>query len=227
MAPVGLGVAVLVLFAAGSAVRDELGFSFSLEGLNDVRSWVAGLGWKGPAVFVGLVTFRAFLLLPSYVVLILGGLVFGALVGTLWGAIGLGCSALMQFAAARLLGDDWVRPRLGARHSALEERIRQLGPVPVFAVTALPAGPLTPVNIAAGLVGLAFWQFVIAVGAGAPIRAGLYSMLGVGVLSWDPWVSVLLGVGFVALFVLPLAHPRIRSWVFATGASNPAPDEKA
>jgi uncharacterized membrane protein YdjX (TVP38/TMEM64 family) len=211
--PVVLVLLGATAFAVGSQVHQQLGLSFSLEGLTDLRSWVDGLGWYGPAVFVGLVTFRIFLLLSSHVVLILGGLVFGALGGTLWGALGLVASALLQFVAARLLGDDWVRPRLDDRHAGLEDRVRRLGPAPVFAITAHPAGPQTPVNLVAGLVGLPFWEFAGAVALAAPLRAGAYAVLGTGILSWGVAASLAVGLGLVVLLFVPLLIPAVRSWV--------------
>ena len=111
-----------LLFVAGSELRARLGIEFSLEGLERLRAWILGLGWRGPLAFTLLVTFRGFLFIPSHVVLILGGVVFGPLGGTAWGALGLVLSALLQFGAARLLGDDWVQPRLGANGRAVEAR---------------------------------------------------------------------------------------------------------
>jgi uncharacterized membrane protein YdjX (TVP38/TMEM64 family) len=213
-------VVFLLLLAAASAlgweVREQLGFSFSVEGLEEMRSWVRGLGWLGPAVFVALVTFRFFLLVPSHVLLILGGLVFGALGGTFLGALGLIASALLQFIAARLFGADWVRPRLGDGHAVLEDRIRRLGPGPVWAITAHPAGPQTPVNLAAGLVGLPFWEFVLAVVLAAPLRAGAYSVLGIGISSWGLAASLAVGLGLVVLLFVPLLIPTVRSWILGT-----------
>jgi len=220
--PIVLALLVAAAFGLGSEVRGQLGFAFSVEGLTELREWVAGLGWLGPAVFVGLVTFRIFLLLPSHAVLILGGLAFGGIGGTLWGALGLVLSASWQFFSARLLGDDWVRPRLGEGHALLEDRIRRLGPAPVFAVTAHPAGPMTPMNLAAGLVGLPVWEFALAVALAAPLRAAAYAVLGTSILSWGPVASVVIGLGLLALVFVPLLHPAVRSWVLGTDRGAPA-----
>jgi uncharacterized membrane protein YdjX (TVP38/TMEM64 family) len=208
-----LGAVGLGLFFLGSSIRKELGFEFSLEGLAAVREWVEGLGWVGIAVFVGLVTFRSFLLLPSHVVLILGGLAFGALGGTLWGGLGLAGAALLWFGAARVMGDEWVRPRLGEKGRAIEERVRRAGPGVVWASTAHPAGPQTPVNLAAGLASMPFWEFALAILLSVPLRAALYSFLGASILSWGvgTFASVTLGLG--ALLLLPLAIPSVRVWV--------------
>jgi hypothetical protein len=41
--PVVLGLLLVVAFVLGSQVREQLGFSLSLEGLADLREWVEGL----------------------------------------------------------------------------------------------------------------------------------------------------------------------------------------
>ena len=217
--PVILVALLAIGFAFGSEVRDRLGFSLSLEGLADFRRWVAGLGWLGPMAFVALVTFRIFIGLSSHVVLILGGLAFGALGGTAWGSLGLLFSGLLQFFAARMLGDDWVRPRLGERYAALVDRIHRLGPAPIFVTAAHPAGPMTPVNLAAGFVGLPLWEFGLAVLLGALIRAGVFSVLGTAVLSFSPAESLAIGVGLTVVLLVPLLIPSVRNWVLGTEPS--------
>lgn len=204
---------VVGLFLAGSYVRAVLGFEFSIEGLATVREWVQGLGWLGATAYVGLVSFRMFLLLPSYLVLLLGGLAFGAAFGALWGALGLFLSSMLQFGLARLLADEWVRPRLGERGRALEERVRRAGPGIVWAMTAHPAGPLTPINLAAGLASMPFWEFALAIGLGAPLRAGAWALLGTSILSWGLLTSALLTITLGAVLLIPLAIPSVRHFV--------------
>jgi uncharacterized membrane protein YdjX (TVP38/TMEM64 family) len=207
-------LAVAAAFAIGSLVQDKIGFSFSLEGLKDFQQWVANLGWLAPVAFVTLVIFRLFIGLSSHVVLILGGLAFGALGGTVWGSIGLLLSALLLFFAARLLGDDWVRPRLGDRYASLGARIQRVGAGSIFAISAHPVGPLTPVNLAAGLVRFPVWEFTLAVALAAPIRAAAYSVLGTAILNLSLGDSLAIGAGLVGVFVLPLFIPSVRGWVF-------------
>ena len=217
----GLVALVAVAFAAGGNVRDSLGIPLSLEGLAELRAWIEGLGWRAPAVYVALVTFRLFLLLSSHLVLIVGGLAFGAVGGCLWGGLGLFLCAVMQYAAGRVLGEEWVRRKLGTRYEAVEDRVRRLGPAPVFAIMAHPAGPLTPMQLAAGAVGLPAWEYALATGLGAPLRAGVYAVLGTSILDGGPLASLAVGVGVLALIVLPLALPPVRRWVL--GGDRRAP----
>jgi uncharacterized membrane protein YdjX (TVP38/TMEM64 family) len=207
-------LAIAAAFMLGSKIQDQFGLSFSLEGLADFRQWVADLGWWGPAAFVTLVTFRLFIGLTSHVVLILGGLVFGALGGTVWGSLGLLASALLLYFAAHLLGEDWVRPRLGDRYANLGARIHRVGAGSIFAISAHPVGPLTPLNLAAGLVRFPVWEFTLAVALAVPIRAAVYSILGTAVLNLSLFESVAIGAALVGVFVLPLLIPSVRAWVF-------------
>ena len=211
-----------LLFVAGSELRARLGVEFSLEGLERLRAWILGLGWRGPLAFTLLVTFRGFLFIPSHVVLILGGVVYGPLGGTAWGALGLILSALLQFGAARVLGDDWVQPRLGANGRAVEARLRRFGPGAVFLFTAHPLGLQTPVNLGAGLVAMNAWRFALALGLAAPLRAGVYATLGTSVVQWGASTSLGLALAFGVLVLLPLASPAVRRRVL--GSSGKVPD---
>ena len=219
--PFALLVVLAAALFAGSEVREHFGADFSVAGLEALRDWTVGLGWLGPATFVAFVTFRHFLLLPSTIVLILGGLAFGVLGGILWGSLGLVLCSLGQFLAARILGEEWVRSRLLNRHEVFTARIRRLGPAPVFLSAAYPVGPMTPVNLAAGLVGLPTREFLLAVSAGAPVRAGICSALGTAILGWGPATLIQVGLGLFFLVSIPLLIPRFRNWLFGMAADSP------
>ena len=75
-----------VTFTAGWLVRDGLGIELSTHALQD---FVRGMGWKAPAIFLGLLTFRQFIFLPAIVILPVGGLCFGTTLGTILGATGI------------------------------------------------------------------------------------------------------------------------------------------
>ncbi len=91
--------------------------------------------------------------------------------------------------------------------------MRRLGPAPVFAITAHPAGPLTPMQLLAGVVGLPVWEYALAVALGAPLRSGVYAVLGTSILDWGPLASAAVAVGILVLIVVPLAIPAVRRWV--------------
>jgi len=207
-APLLLVALVAVLVVGGRAVRASLGIGLEP---GSIQSAVAALGWKGPALFVGLVTFRQFLLLPSALVLPAGGVVFGALEGTLLGALGILLSAALKYGLARTLGRDWLRARFGAAVDAFERHAEAAGPLVVGAVTAHPMGPMSPVYWGAGFAAVPPVGFLVAVALAAPVRAFAFSFFGSTLL--DPgtprfWVATFV---LLAVALLPLAHPGFRA----------------
>jgi uncharacterized membrane protein YdjX (TVP38/TMEM64 family) len=212
-------LAVLVaLFAVGRSVRGELGLEIEPQSLRD---WVQSLGVLAPAVYVGLVTFRQFLLIPSLLLLASGGLVFGAGLGTLLGGTGIVLSALLGFTLARTFGREWLRVRMAGRLDAVERHSESLGPLMVGLATAHPIGPMTPFHWGAGLSSVAWLPFVGVVLIAGPTRAFLLSSLGAALLEpssprfW--WTTGLL----LAIVVLPLLHPGLRRRLLTRSGPRP------
>ena len=205
--PLLLLVIVGTAFFLGFVVRGRIGIEFTPQSIFD---FVDSLGWKGPVIFVALVTFRQFLLLPSGLILPVGGLCFGAGLGTALGTAGILISASLKFSLARWLGRDWVRTQFGPRVEVLEQRVATAGPFVVGLVTAHPMGPMSPVHWAAGLSSIPALAFGLAVCVGGPVRAGAYSLVGSTLLDFgSPRFLVATGV-LAAVMLLPLAHPGIR-----------------
>jgi len=191
-------------------VRGEIGVELRADSLRD---WVQGLGLAAPAVYVGLVTFRQFLLLPSLLLLAAGGLVFGATLGTLLGGGGIVLSALLGFTLARTLGREWLRVRMNARLRAIERQSARIGPLVVGVATAHPLGPLTAVHWGAGLASVSFLAFFAVVLVGGPARAFLLSSFGASLVEPRSAQFWLASAALVAALLLPLAHPRVRAYL--------------
>ena len=207
------------LFLGGFVARKALGIELSAE---SIRGVVLALGWKAALAYVGMVTFRQFLFLPSAIVLPVGGLVFGMKLGTALGALGIIASAVLKYTIARLLGREWMRPYFGAAVDAFERRAAAAGPVVVGLVTAHPAGPMTPVYWGAGFAAVPVVSFLVAVVLTAPLRSFAYAFFGSTLL--DPgtprfWMAtVILAVAALA----PLAHRGFRERLLsAAGRAEP------
>lgn len=217
--PLVLVAMIAALFLGGQFVRSSMGIEISAEGLRDL---VLGLGWKAAAVFVGLVTFRQFLFLPSAVVLPVGGLVFGMELGTALGALGILASAVLKYSIARGLGREWLRPYFGAAVDAFEKHAAAAGPLLVGLVTAHPMGPMTPIYWGAGFAAVPAMTFLLTVAVTAPIRAFAYSFFGSTLLEPGTprfWIaSILLALAALA----PLAHPGIRARLMRAAGRGPS-----
>lgn len=207
---VGGATLVFLFLALAQALRERLGIELSAESL---QTWVAGYGWAAPAVFLAVVSFRPFLLLPSGLLLSVGGLCFGAALGTALGATGIACSSLMQFAIARGGGHDWVQARLGERARGLRHRIERAGPPAIGVLTAHPAGPLTWIAWIAGLSSVPLLGFAVAVLLGGTVRSFTYAVFGTTLADVHS-PEFLLGTGLLLLAgVLPLLHPKVFRWL--------------
>jgi uncharacterized membrane protein YdjX (TVP38/TMEM64 family) len=209
---------VVLAFVGGRLVRAEMELELSPE---SIRVFVAGYGWVGPLVFLLALTFRNFLLLPSMVILPAGGLVFGALAGTLLGTAGIALSGLIKFAIARGVVRDTLRDRFGAAMRGVERRIEAAGPLVVGAVTAHPAGPMSAFHWGAGFSSIALLPFCIALGAGGLVRAGAYSIFGATLLEPGTPRFYLASALLAALALAPLVHPGLRRRVLGRSDGEP------
>ena len=205
--PLLLFAIVATAFLLGFVVRQRIGIEYTPRSILD---FVDALGWKGPVIFLALVTFRSFLLLPSAMILPVGGLCFGAGLGTALGAAGIVISASFKFSLARWLGRGWVRAQFGPRVEVFEERVAAAGPFVVGLVTAHPMGPMTPVHWAAGLSSIPALAFVLSVCIGGPVRAGAYSFLGSTLLDFGSPRFVAAAAILAAVVLLPLLHRGTR-----------------
>lgn len=206
---------LVVAFLFGSGVQEQLGISFTIEGLEEFRLWVQGLGWGGPAVYILLCIFRLFIGLSSHLVLILGGLTFGIAGGMLWGSLGLVLSAMVLYFLARLLGTSWVERRFSDQYKVMLDRIQRFGAIAIFAVTAHPIGLLTPAHLVGGLVGMKVTHFLLAVALAAPIRTAPFVILGTAVLDLSGTQALAVtAVLLLVVFVVPLLSPKVREWVW-------------
>lgn len=208
------------LFYAGWYARSELGLEFSQESIAEL---VAGLGWRAWLVFLALVVFRSFLLLPSMVVLSAGGVVFGAALGSALNAVGILLSAILWYATARGAGRQWLTEWLGTRAQDFQRRAEVAGPFLVGVSTAHPTGPLTPFHLGSGLAGVPVAAFLLAVAIGAPVRAGTLAFFGSTLTDFGTPRFFVASAIVLLLGLLPLAHRRTRERIFGAFRS-PDPD---
>jgi uncharacterized membrane protein YdjX (TVP38/TMEM64 family) len=152
------------------------------------------------------------LLIPSAVLLTVGGACFGLILGTVYGALGLTLMGLLQFLLVQIAGAEALRARVPARFSgALLAARSWRGAATLAVVSAYPVGPQTPVQLAAALAGMGLVTFLASVGAGAMLRAGLFSWFGSSLIEGE---RGLLAAGLISVVIaLPFLHPRSRRFV--------------
>ena len=201
------GLVVALAVAGGLALRSHLGLELDPERL---REQVEALGPLAPVLFVAALSLRFVLLIPSALLLTVGGACFGVTLGTLYGALGLTLMGLLQFLMVQIAGAEALRARVPARfEGALRAARSWRGAATLAVISAYPVGPQTPVQLAAALAGMSLLTFLASVGAGAMLRAGLFSWFGSSLIDGE---QVLLTAGLIgAAVTLPLVHPRSRN----------------
>jgi uncharacterized membrane protein YdjX (TVP38/TMEM64 family) len=201
----------LALFALFAVLRHALGLELRPDA---IRASVDEMGVWAPLAFVAIVAFRVPLMVPSALILIAGGLVFGSVEGTLYGAAGLVLSALALFATSRWAGRDAIESRLPVRlRGALEIAGSRAGALFVAAGTAYPLSVISAYPLLAGVTGMAFPVFLLAVAAGSLGRAALYTYFGSSLAHAEPAQLLLAGGLVLVSLALPLLFPGSRAWL--------------
>ncbi len=216
---VKLAVATALVVAVCMGLRRMLGLEFDPDSLHRA---VEGMGVWAPLVYIGVVAFRVPLGLPSQLVLVGGGLVFGTAAGTLYGAIGIVLSALVFFLAARWAGRDALEARLPRRlRPVFEIAASPVGALFMALGTGYPLGPIAMYHLIGGVTGMPLPLFALAVAVGGAIRAATFTFFGSSLLAgeFDP---LLRATGVLILSALvPLAFARPRAWLLQAIRGRP------
>jgi uncharacterized membrane protein YdjX (TVP38/TMEM64 family) len=201
-----------IAVAAGFfALRRALGLELSPGSIRDA---VDRLGVWGPLAFIAIVALRIPLMVPSAVVLIGGGVLFGSVEGTIYGATGLLISAIAAFLGSRWAGRDAVEARTPARMRHLFDLAgSRVGALVVALGTAYPVSVITSFHLVAGVTSMSLPVFAIAAGTGSLGRAALYTYFGSRLVDAGPLDLLGIGALFAAALLVPLAFPVPRAWL--------------
>jgi uncharacterized membrane protein YdjX (TVP38/TMEM64 family) len=190
---------LLVGLAAAYWFHFRSGIEWSVDSLRDA---IESAGVVGPIVFASLVALRPFLLLPSWVFLVAGGILFGTLWGTLWSSLGTLAGALWVYGVARGLARDAVEQRLSGAIERVDGYIGRHGAVWLAAYTAMPATPMTPAFAAVGLSSLRPLPFALAAFFNDTATTEIYTFFAASVVTGDTRqilvASALLAVALLA-----------------------------
>ncbi|WP_270179148.1 TVP38/TMEM64 family protein [Alkalihalobacillus sp. CinArs1] len=105
---------------------------------SQIRSWISSFGLYAPVIFLIACIGRPFILFPTSVLSIAGGLVFGPYIGTLLAVVGGSTGALLFFLAARKLGFKALPEALRKRGEKLEKGLSEQGFAYVLLLRLVP-----------------------------------------------------------------------------------------
>jgi uncharacterized membrane protein YdjX (TVP38/TMEM64 family) len=192
-------VMLVGLFAAALAVALSTDV-FDRITPHGVHDWVHRAGVWAPLLYLAGFLLRPLTMVPLTLWLLVGGLAFGWLSGTLYALVGVNLGAAGVFLGARFLGRDVVERLLG-RSRPRAEAPRRWGARLVFSLQLFPFMPHDLLNAAAGWSKIPYRRFLIGSSLGTLPFVVLYTYAG----------SVLMApgsgrffVGFAALAALSI-----------------------
>ena len=151
-------IMLLVLIAGITAVvvyRDQL----SAEAL---QQWLTDAGPAAPLLFMLIYAIGTIFFLPGSLLTLLGGALFGPVLGTFYNLTAATIGAMLSFLIARYLASDWVANKTAGRMKQLITGVESEGWRFVAFVRLVPLFPFNLLNYALGLTRISFTQYSIA-----------------------------------------------------------------
>lgn len=225
------------MFAAGIVAffAFDLEQYFSLEFIKSQQAeldrWYRANPALTIAVYFAIYVAVTGLSLPGATVMTLvGGALFGVVVGTIVVSFASSVGATISFLASRFLFRDLVRRRFGDRLKAIDAGVAKDGAFYLFVLRLLPPIPFFAINLAMGLVPIRTWTFYWVSQVGMLAGTIVYVNAGTQIARIENVKGLLspgLILAFAALGVLPFVARRCmtpckRTRSMRTGRSPPA-----
>jgi len=126
-----------------------------------IISWVNKLGWLAPILFLAVYCLATLLLLPTMVITLAGGAIFGPFIGTILNLLGATWGAACAFLITRHLIYDWFSRKKGERLGRLITGVEERGWLFVALLRLFPIIPFNLVNYGLGVTNIPFRLYLI------------------------------------------------------------------
>lgn len=127
-----------------------------------LQVWIEGAGVAAPLLFMLVYIIGTIFFFPGSVLTLLGGVLFGPVLGTFYNLTAATLGAMLSFLVARYLASDWVANKAGGRLKQLITGVESEGWHFVAFVRLVPLFPFNLLNYALGLTRISFTQYSIA-----------------------------------------------------------------
>lgn len=127
----------------------------------EIIDWIDDLGWLAPVLFIVLYCLATLLLLPTMVLTLAGGAIFGPIFGTFLNLLGATCGAALAFLISRHWLYDWCARKKGEKLNRLIAGVDQRGWFFVALLRLFPIIPFNLVNYGLGITGITFRVYLI------------------------------------------------------------------
>jgi uncharacterized membrane protein YdjX (TVP38/TMEM64 family) len=150
-----------------------LGGVVLLTNIGAVSGWLQDHQQQGPFIYVaGFIVLAGLGLLPTYSQAVLGGWVFGAVIGTAAALAGFVGASLIGFVLAKRVGGDRVEREFArhARWAAVRDALVRSGPFRTLGIITLvripPNSPFSLTNLVLATSGVPLWSYLLGTAVG-------------------------------------------------------------
>jgi len=135
----------------------------SVDNIDRLDAWFAGLGFWAPVVFVVLWIVAAVFFLPGLAITIAGGLIFGAVWGTVWTTVGANLGAIAAFLIGRYAARDMVEGMVEKNQALrkIDEGVARQGWRMLLITRLVPIFPFNVQNYVYGLTDIPLRTYVL------------------------------------------------------------------
>lgn len=135
-------------------------FNVELPPADQMQERIEAFGWVSWLVFIGLYALVALTPIPVTIMAVAGGLIFGAVLGSVFSVIGVLIGSWGAYWLARALSTEAVRKVLGKYSEKIESRLDGAGFEAVCTLRLVPGIPYWPVNYGSGAFGITQRDFL-------------------------------------------------------------------
>ena len=127
-----------------------------------LQQWIQDAGAAAPLLFMAIYALGTVIFLPGSVLTLVGGALFGPVLGTVYNLTGATIGALLTFLLARYLASDWVAYKTGGRLKQLKDGVEGEGWRFVTFVRLVPLFSFNLLNYALGLTRIRLVHYLLA-----------------------------------------------------------------
>lgn len=158
-------VLALVVVVGGVLAARHFGLFelFTMDNVDKLDAWFAGLGFWAPLVFLVVWIVACVFFLPGLPVTIVGALVFGPVLGTLYSSVGATIGATAAFLVGRYAARDMVEGLLRKNRSLrkIDDGVERQGWRMLMITRLVPLFPFNAQNYVYGLTKISLPTYVI------------------------------------------------------------------
>ena len=126
-----------------------------------IQSWIEEAGNAAPLLFMFVYIVGTVFFLPGAVLTLLGGVLFGPVLGTAYNLTAATIGAMLSFLVARYLASDWVEKKTGGKLKQLMHGVENEGWRFVAFTRLVPLFPFNLLNYGLGLTKIKFSHYSI------------------------------------------------------------------